>query len=60
MSFDALKALEEAGQPTDLLTSSQRAVIASLTEEEVDVILSVQRRLKAAQGDVEAQEMKLL
>lgn len=60
MFFDALKALEEGGQPIELLSSSQRAVLASLTEHEVDVLLSIQQRMHEARGDVEAQELKLL
>jgi DNA-binding CsgD family transcriptional regulator len=60
MSFDAIKTLREAGQPIDLLSSSQREVLAALTEHEVDVLLSIQRRLGEVEPDVEGQEMKLL
>lgn len=60
MSFDALKALEEGGQPIELLSSSQRAILATLNEHEVDVLLSIQRRMDEARGEVEAQELKLL
>ncbi|GAA5194514.1 hypothetical protein GCM10023322_59110 [Rugosimonospora acidiphila] len=59
-SFDALEALKEAGQPIDLLSEGQREVVASLTEHEVQVLLSVQQRLRAAQAEVEGQELKLL
>jgi len=60
VSFDAITALQEAGQPVDLLTDSQRAVLASLTEQEVSVLVDVSRRLRAVQPDVEGQELKLL
>jgi DNA-binding CsgD family transcriptional regulator len=60
MSFDAIKTLREAGQPIDLLSSGQREVLAALTEHEVDVLLSIQRRLGEVEQDVEGQEMKLL
>ena len=48
MTFDALTALREAGSPVDLLTDAQRAVLATLTEEEVAVLNSVKRRLDGA------------
>jgi DNA-binding CsgD family transcriptional regulator len=60
MSFDALEVLKAAGQPIDLLSDGQRAVLASLTEDQVELLLSILGRLSAARGDVEAQEMKLL
>lgn len=60
MPFDALEALREAGQPIDLLSGSQRDVLATLTEHEVDVLLSIQRRLSEVEPEVEGQEMKLL
>jgi DNA-binding CsgD family transcriptional regulator len=60
MPFDALEALRQAGQPIDLLSGSQREVLAALTEHEVDVLLSIQRRLSEVEPEVEGQEMKLL
>jgi DNA-binding CsgD family transcriptional regulator len=60
MSYDALEALREAGQPIDLLSSSQCGVLAGLTEHEVGVLLSIQRRLSEVEPDIEGQEMKLL
>jgi hypothetical protein len=60
MPFDALEALREAGQPIDLLSSSQCGVLAGLTEHEVEVLLSIQRRLSEVEPDFEGQEMKLL
>ena len=60
MSFDAITALREAGQPVDLLTHDQRQVLSALTEHEVEVLVSVQQRLRAAQPEVEGQELKLL
>ena len=47
MSFDALAALREAGNPVDLLTEAQRDVLAGLTEHEVAVLNSVKQRLDA-------------
>ena len=38
MTFDALSALRAAGNPVDLLTEGQRAVLGQLTEEEVAVL----------------------
>lgn len=60
MPFDAITALREAGQPVDLLTDGQRRVLSALTEHEVEVLVTVQRRLRAAQPEVEGQELKLL
>jgi hypothetical protein len=60
MPFDAITALREAGQPVDLLTDGQRQVLSALTEHEVEVLVTVQRRLRAAQPEVEGQELKLL
>jgi hypothetical protein len=48
MAFDALAALRDAGNPVDLLTDRQRAVLAQLSETEVGVLLSVKERLDAA------------
>jgi hypothetical protein len=45
MAFDALAALRQAGNPVDLLTDGQRAVLAQLSESEVGVLISVQERL---------------
>lgn len=54
MTFDALAALRQAGNPVDLLTVEQRGVLAQLTEDEVDVLNSVKRRLDAvADAEVE-------
>jgi DNA-binding CsgD family transcriptional regulator len=60
MSFNALEALRAAGQPIDLLSSSQCGVLAELTEHEVEVLLSIQRRLSEVEPDIEGQELKLL
>ena len=47
MTFDALAALREAGNPVDLVTPELRAVLAGLTEAEVAVLNSVKQRLDA-------------
>jgi hypothetical protein len=49
MPFDPLEALREAGQPVDLLSRRQRETLAALTEHEVEVLLSIQRRLSEAE-----------
>ncbi len=54
MSFDALAALREAGNPVDLLSSRQQAVLAELTEAEISVLNSIKRRLDdASDSEVE-------
>jgi DNA-binding CsgD family transcriptional regulator len=60
MSFDALQALRQANHPVDLLPAAQRAVLAELTELEVEVLNSVRDRLAAVSDEVEGQELKLL
>jgi hypothetical protein len=58
--YDPITDLRAAGFPVDQLSESQRAVLAALTEEETAVVISVQRRLREAEGDVVAHDMKLL
>jgi hypothetical protein len=58
--FDPITALRAAGFPVDQLSEAQRDVLASLTEPEIAVIASVQIRLREAEGDVVAHDMKLL
>jgi hypothetical protein len=54
MTFDALAALRDAGNPVDLLTPEQQGVLAALTQEEVAVLNSVRKRLAAvSDADVE-------
>lgn len=48
MTFDALAALRDAGNPVDLLTPQERDVLAHLSETEVAVLNSVKERLYAA------------
>lgn len=61
MSFDALSALREAGQPVDLLSDAQRSVFASLSQAEVAVLNSLKERLDAvSDGDVEGHELKVI
>lgn len=47
MTFDALTALRQAGNPVDVLSAEQQAVLAGLTEEEVVILNSVKERLDA-------------
>lgn len=60
MSNDPLAVLREAGNPVDQLSDAQRAVLSSLSEREVGVLLSVLQRLRDADPDVEAHDLKLL
>ena len=53
MAFDALRALREAGNPVDLLSAAQRKVFASLSEDEVQVLNSIKRRLDEIDEDPE-------
>lgn len=53
MAFDALAALRAAGNPVDQLSEGQREVFASLTEDEVEVLNSIKRRLDAVEDDVD-------
>jgi hypothetical protein len=58
-SYDPLAALRAAGCPVDQLSEGQRRVLASLTEQETAVLVSVQQRLHE-DDDVVAHELKLL
>lgn len=58
-SDDPLAALRAAGCPVDQLSEGQRRVLASLTEQETAVLVSVQQRLHE-DDDVVAHELKLL
>lgn len=53
MAFDALEALREAGNPVDQLSQAQREVFASLSEDEVEVLNSIKRRLDEIDEDVD-------
>jgi hypothetical protein len=57
--YDPLAALRAAGCPVDQLSDAQRQVLASLTEQETAVLVSVQERLHEG-DDVVAHELKLL
>jgi hypothetical protein len=58
--FDALEVLRDAGLPVDQVSDAQRAVLASLSPEEAVILAAVQRRLRAAEDEVVAHELKLL
>lgn len=58
--LDSLTALRAAGFPVDQLSSSQREVLAALSEQETTVLVSVQTRLLAAAGEVVAHDVKML
>lgn len=61
MTFDALTALRQAGNPVDMLTLAQQEVLAQLTEDEVAVLNSVKERLDAVSDhDVTAHGTKIL
>lgn len=62
MSFDALDALREAGNPVDLLSVAQQEVFAQLRPEEVAVLNFIKKRLdELPDAEVEGQgEIKVL
>ena len=61
MAFDALSALRAAGNPVDLLTEEQRAVLGQLTEDEAAVLISIKERLDAASdNEVEGHDLKIV
>ncbi|WP_034271376.1 aroma-sacti cluster domain-containing protein [Actinospica robiniae] len=57
---DPLEALRAAGCPVDLLSEAQRLVLAALTEQETELLVSVQQRLRAAEGEVTGHDWKML
>jgi hypothetical protein len=61
VAFDALSALRAAGNPVDLLTEEQRAVLGQLTEDEAAVLISIKERLDAASdNEVEGHDLKIV
>lgn len=64
MNFDALSALRRSGHPVDLLSPAQQAVLAELTEDQVQFLDSVKERLDhaapAAEVEGMSSELKLL
>lgn len=61
MAFDALAALRAAGNPVDLLTEEQQAVLGQLSEAEVSVLNSIKERLDAvSDNEVEGHDLKIL
>jgi hypothetical protein len=61
MAFDALSALRAAGNPVDLLSEEQRAVLGQLSEDEVAVLNSIKERLDAVSDDeVEGHDLKIV
>jgi len=57
---DPITALRDAGFPVDQLSDAQRDVLAALTEQETTVLAGVHLRLREAEDDVVAHDMKLL
>jgi hypothetical protein len=51
---DPLRALEDAGVDLSAATEEQRAVLARLSPEELEVLLSVKRQLDEGAADTEA------
>ena len=50
MAFDALKALQDAGNPVESFSSAQRNVLSQLDEREVATWNSIKQRLDAVGG----------
>jgi hypothetical protein len=59
-TFDPLATLSAAGCPVDVLSDSQRAVLADLTQDETAVLITVHERFQATSDEVVAHELKLL
>lgn len=57
---DPIAALRDADCPVDLLSEAQREVLASLTEQEAEILISIQLRLRDAEGEVSGHNYKLL
>jgi hypothetical protein len=57
---DPVAALRDAECPVDLLSEAQREVLASLTEQEADLLVSIQLRLRDVEGEVSGHNYKLL
>jgi hypothetical protein len=57
---DPLEALRSAGCPVDHLNAAQRDVLAALTEPETAILVTIQHRLRDAEGDVIAHNLKML
>jgi hypothetical protein len=50
---DKLARLAEAGFSVSTTTRAQRDVLASLSDEEIGLLMDVKRRIEAVSGDVE-------
>ncbi|GAA2479762.1 aroma-sacti cluster domain-containing protein [Winogradskya humida] len=57
---DALGVLRDAGYPVDQLSGPQQAVLAALSEQETTLLVDVHDRLRDAEGEVTAHDLKLL
>jgi hypothetical protein len=51
---EQLQALEAAGFPIDFMSEDQLAVYASLTAQEVELLIDLRSRLDAAEPEVQA------
>jgi hypothetical protein len=51
--FQALETLRNAGMAVDAMPEEQRGVLAQLSPDEVNTLISVRNRLQDAGGDVE-------
>ena len=54
MSDSTLKVLEDAGIPVDRIPDEERAVLETLSPEELDILASVHHKLESV-GEVEGQ-----
>jgi hypothetical protein len=52
--WEPLEALRRAGLPVDQLAEEQRTVLAALSADEVELLVSLKERLDAAEPDVVA------
>lgn len=53
MSFDPVAELRTGGVAVDALNDAQRGVLSELSQDEVRTLISIQRRVDDAGGDVE-------
>jgi len=60
MAFDALSELRTAGNPIDVLTDQQRAVLAQLSPAEVATVNQIKSRLDAVGGEVDGQDVNII
>jgi hypothetical protein len=54
MPFDALRELADAGLDLEVISDEQRAIVSGLSQEEVAMLISIQKQLLESDPEVEA------